>query len=274
MSHQKYDDSRPTIPADVARAVKVEAGHKCAIKGCPEHTYLEIHHINENREDNRIENLILLCDKHHKMAHAGIIDRKSLHEYKKLLGTSDSGTLLERLEKLESLLAAAGLFSLNGTDPNKAINLVLEEAVLLGNNLWGTPKGNELAQQIYSLVRKHGTRMGVDSIDLMVRRGESYSRTGLIGLAILYDEYFDHVKSLHLVDHFVDEGSEELAFYCALREHFPYEHDVSVCLRSSGFKWGGLRVVCDVDFLMVKYPNRGPSIVLECLAKAIECNDA
>jgi len=44
MTNKQYDDSRPAIRADIDRAVKVEAGHQCAIKGCPEHTYLEIHH--------------------------------------------------------------------------------------------------------------------------------------------------------------------------------------------------------------------------------------
>ena len=80
-----YQSERPTIPANIRREVEVEAGHECSVTGCSEHTYLEIHHINQNREDNRKENLILLCDKHHKMAHAGIIDRKALYSYKEAL---------------------------------------------------------------------------------------------------------------------------------------------------------------------------------------------
>lgn len=84
---KQYDDKRPNIPADIRRIIEVDAGHKCTIKNCSEHTYLEIHHINLNREDNRVDNLILLCNKHHKMAHANKIDRKSLKEYKKLLNT-------------------------------------------------------------------------------------------------------------------------------------------------------------------------------------------
>ena len=82
---KKYENDRLIINAETRRAIKIEAGHTCSIKTCTEHTYLEIHHINENREDNSLNNLILLCDKHHKMAHANKIDRKSLQEYKKLL---------------------------------------------------------------------------------------------------------------------------------------------------------------------------------------------
>jgi hypothetical protein len=82
---KKYNSDRPNIPADIERLVKVESGHSCGVRGCNEHTYLEIHHIDENRENNEAKNLIFLCDKHHKMAHAGVIDRKCLYDYKRLL---------------------------------------------------------------------------------------------------------------------------------------------------------------------------------------------
>lgn len=36
--------SRPDIPADIRRAVLVEAGHRCAIPRC-NHTELDVHHI-------------------------------------------------------------------------------------------------------------------------------------------------------------------------------------------------------------------------------------
>lgn len=86
-----YRSDRPIIPVSIRREIEIEAGHKCSITSCPEHTYLEIHHINQDREDNRKENLILLCDKHHKMAHAGVIDRKALHGYKEILRANSNG---------------------------------------------------------------------------------------------------------------------------------------------------------------------------------------
>lgn len=110
MQESKYSDPRPNIPTHISRAVNVQSGHKCAIKICGEHTYLEIHHINENREDNRVENLILLCDKHHKMAHNGVIDRKALQEYKKLLIIPDISDLMKRIEKME---ARSGLIQIS-----------------------------------------------------------------------------------------------------------------------------------------------------------------
>lgn len=107
MTDKKYEDVRPTISAELKRAVAVESGHCCAIKGCGEHTYLEIHHIDENRENNVLANLILLCDKHHKMAHRNVIDRKALREYKRLLSESHNTIINERFDQLERLLKEA-----------------------------------------------------------------------------------------------------------------------------------------------------------------------
>lgn len=81
MAKNTYDSSRKPIPAEIRRAVEVTSGHTCVVRHCGEHTYLEIHHIDENRDNNALENLALLCDKHHKMAHSGVIDKKSLREY-------------------------------------------------------------------------------------------------------------------------------------------------------------------------------------------------
>ncbi|PZQ94318.1 MAG: hypothetical protein DI533_22460 [Cereibacter sphaeroides] len=102
MTRTQYDKPRPSIPAAVERLVLVEAGHACAIKECRDHTYVELHHIDENRENNDLVNLIVLCDRHHKMAHAGKIDRKSLRMYKDLLSRSRDAEILARLERLEA----------------------------------------------------------------------------------------------------------------------------------------------------------------------------
>lgn len=103
-SKNTYEEPRPTLPADLRRSVQVESGHCCAIKGCGEHTYLEIHHIDQDRNNNKQENLILLCDKHHKMAHADVIDRKALRQYKALLVDSHTSLINEKLDELKALM--------------------------------------------------------------------------------------------------------------------------------------------------------------------------
>ncbi|WP_419735800.1 HNH endonuclease signature motif containing protein [Pseudomonas sp. COR18] len=77
----KYSQGRPNIPEPIRREVMTEAGHKCSVRHCTGF-YVDIHHINENREDNRPANLIVLCTEHHRMAHDKKIDRLSLGQYK------------------------------------------------------------------------------------------------------------------------------------------------------------------------------------------------
>ncbi|MNJ65076.1 hypothetical protein D3C77_610680 [compost metagenome] len=128
-------------------------------------------------------------------------------------------------------------------------------------------KGNKLSQQLFDLLRAHGDQMSVDSIGLMIRRGESYSRIGLSGLGILYDDFFNHVKSLNLIDYFESENFPALAYYCALREHFSDEKDIFACLNSTKFEYGGFKVDDrdpDLD-IFDKYASRGPSAVLDFL---------
>jgi hypothetical protein len=88
--------SRPTIPAEIRRAVLVESGHRCAIPRCGQ-TELDIHHIIpwETSQKHEYSNLIALCPVCHRRAHNGEIDRRSLSIYKESLakefGQHDSG---------------------------------------------------------------------------------------------------------------------------------------------------------------------------------------
>lgn len=77
---------RIAIPAEIRRAVFVEAGHRCAIPRCGE-TELDVHHIIpwETCKKHEYSNLIALCPVCHRRAHKGEIDRKSLQLYKAAL---------------------------------------------------------------------------------------------------------------------------------------------------------------------------------------------
>lgn len=89
--------SRPTIPAEIRRAVLVESGHRCAIPRCGQ-TEIDVHHIIpwESCQAHEYSNLIALCPICHRRAHNGDIDRKSLFIYKENLTKefekNDAGT--------------------------------------------------------------------------------------------------------------------------------------------------------------------------------------
>ena len=43
---------------------------RCCVKGCGEDRIVEVHHYNENHEDNRPENLVPICPTHHRYIHS------------------------------------------------------------------------------------------------------------------------------------------------------------------------------------------------------------
>lgn len=45
--------------------------HKCAMCGLEEECCLQVHHIDENRENNNVDNLIILCANCHSRIHRG-----------------------------------------------------------------------------------------------------------------------------------------------------------------------------------------------------------
>jgi len=80
--------NRDLVPADIKRAVLVEAGHRCAIPTCRA-TTTEIAHIVPWAEshDNSFENLIALCPNcHTRFDQKKEIDRLAVKMYKHNLG--------------------------------------------------------------------------------------------------------------------------------------------------------------------------------------------
>ncbi len=109
--------TRPHIPKDLERAVKTEAGHRCAIPTCKQYP-VEIHHITQYSEVKKHEftNLIALCPTCHARCTNNEIDRKSVEIYKTNLGIIGSRytqleiTLLESLDKQAQLPVAGTMY--------------------------------------------------------------------------------------------------------------------------------------------------------------------
>lgn len=143
--------SRPAIPAEIRRAVLVEAGHRCAIPQC-QHSDVDIHHIISWKvcKKHEYKNLLALCPNCHRRAHKGEIDPKSLRIYKSKLvdqfSVSDdsvfSATIIEVKHRIEEVdLSAPGfMFSFEFPDLKQP-----EERIVSRNiELWG----NELLQDM------------------------------------------------------------------------------------------------------------------------------
>jgi len=161
------------------------------------------------------------------------------------------------------LLLADALASCADSLGQAGLNAVIDEAIKLGNRMRGTQEGNAIADQLFTMVRRHGHRINAKTIDRLVLRGDSYSRAGLSSLAILYDEHLEHISSLRLPARYA--GVEpRVAYYCAFREANPEHNSMDVTVDPSAFIFAGFRYRRS-DMSWDKYTNRGPSALLDDL---------
>lgn len=83
---------RPSIPADLERAVKLEAGFRCAVPNC-KHPRIQLAHIDPFRQvgTHEFNNLIALCPNCHDLYdRTKEIDRKALRQIKANLAVMNS----------------------------------------------------------------------------------------------------------------------------------------------------------------------------------------
>jgi hypothetical protein len=61
------------IPKAIERAIRARDNNRCTFPGCNNHRFLECHHVEHwaNGGDTSVENLLLLCTKHHTLVHEG-----------------------------------------------------------------------------------------------------------------------------------------------------------------------------------------------------------
>jgi hypothetical protein len=75
----------PVITRD-KRALLIECGYKCSVPRCEIHwPILQFHHINGDRSDSALKNILVLCPTHHQMATSGDMDRPACESLKQIL---------------------------------------------------------------------------------------------------------------------------------------------------------------------------------------------
>jgi hypothetical protein len=139
-----YEQERPNIPAEIRRLVMTQAGHCCIVQHCIEHI-VEIHHIDENRENNDPANLAVLCDKHHKLAHNKTISRLDLKRYKELLSSGAQVNRHQNSSEHDRKL----LIEINEIFPYETITLIKNEA-------FGKFVRQEVIEPFFSLAERSG----------------------------------------------------------------------------------------------------------------------
>lgn len=137
-------------------------------------------------------------------------------------------------------------------------------------------KAQEMLPILLALIETGGDAITRDQIVRLVARGDTYSRVGLAGLAQLYDRWPDHAAGLGLPAAFDQIGLDAVAWYAAMRERFPGNIPFGMCagnLKDADLRHGGLELRLDEDlryYLMSKWPNRGDSVLLDCLTATPE----
>lgn len=124
---------------------------------------------------------------------------------------------------------------------------------------------------LLALIRTAGDSLTQRDILLLVQRGEVYSRVGLNALGVLYDEWPEHTASLNLPSAFTKAKIKPVAWYAGMRERFLGQRSFGMFvmgLPDGDLECAGmcLRINSDLrDYLMAKWPNRGESVLLDCL---------
>ncbi|QWG15397.1 DUF4365 domain-containing protein [Bradyrhizobium sediminis] len=100
------------------------------------------------------------------------------------------------------------------------LDLVIDEVLSLGNRIRATLEGNALSELLYMLARSFGDCFSQEQIRKVVVREDSYSRTGINALGIMYDQFPAHMRALQLGELFRDFDDWRVAYFCNLRDKY------------------------------------------------------
>ena len=198
------------------------------------------------------------------------------------VGSSSSAMILalrnmiEAASGWENRAVAEGVARLlgevHGESRSWTLQKVIDKLLAMGE---ATPfwEAQQVLPIMNGLIEVAGDSFTRDQVIRLVARGETYSRTGLIGLSRLYDLWPDQMRALGLVNGFAEANIAELAWYCAMRERYPMEPNAwfgmsLVMMDDPNLSHGGYRITLDNDtrdYVMAIWPNRGDSVLLDCL---------
>lgn len=174
----------------------------------------------------------------------------------------------------ENATVAQGIVELLGrTDyPSRdwTVRMIVDQLASAGPNIpyW---QAQQHLPILLALVRTAGDALTQNDVLQLVQRGEVHSRVGINALGVLYDDWPEHAASLGLPLAFRRARLESAAWYVAMRERFPGQRNFGMFLAGqpdSDLEYAGATLRLDEELryhLMSKWPNRGDSVLLDCL---------
>jgi len=145
------------------------------------------------------------------------------------------------------------------------IKSIIAEVLNLGSRIWATEDGNRLARILFRVCESYGSVFDGAQIRQLVVRGDSYSRTGISALGLLYDYYPEHLKQLDLPSVF-SKDEPRLIYYCKLRERYLGRKSIEIIGPKTDYCIDGWDLTNDKrDEILNTWANRGDSAILDYL---------
>lgn len=182
--------------------------------------------------------------------------------------------VLEVASGWEHQMIARGIIELLGrTDfPSRAwmIGKIVDQLTSFGPNVpyW---QAQQMLPMLFAVIDYAGDTLTREQILRIVQRGEAHSRVGINALSHLYDTVPEHAARLELPAAFAEAGLDAPAWYAAMRERYPGQKEFGLFLtglpdEDLSSHGAVLRINQDLrDHLFAKWPNRGDSVLLDCL---------
>ncbi|AOS46430.1 hypothetical protein Verru16b_03536 [Lacunisphaera limnophila] len=184
-----------------------------------------------------------------------------------VLSLSDTVRAASRQDNAKMLTTLTDLLVEVGPLPDPfPIGAVIDRAVAMGLEIWGTPKGNKIVELLFRLAEIFGDRFTVEQIDRLIWRDETYSRTGINVLSRLYRYFPKHISQLKLPERYAGKKNPCPAFFCTLQEAFPNVSELGLQEAAREFRAFGFRLATTEEYdVLDKLMNRGPSALLDYL---------
>lgn len=173
-----------------------------------------------------------------------------------------SSTALGRTDVVAPLSAL--LKSLSSTYSVLHVAKLIRDLIDAGDPPWMSDAGRAKMDLLFALARDVGESFTAEHVVGLVLREDSYSRTGLNVLGILYSYQWKYAAGLNLAPIFAERGFPEISYYCKLRERYPVQLSASLLETGIDTCIDGYELRPD-HFDANRWANRGESVILDCV---------
>jgi Domain of unknown function (DUF4365) len=169
------------------------------------------------------------------------------------------------IEPLSRILADLGR-----PTPLFPIAALVDEVIAIGHRIWATKEGNKLSRILFTVCEKYGDLITREQVFPLVTRSigseETYSRTGINAIGLLYERFPEHTRCLKLPDLFGNYAGGLPRYFCELFEKFSKAGKglFYFCSKDLDLRIGDWDIISeDRDRLFDKIANRGYSAILD-----------